>query len=152
MMVYYPTHEGLFSAHFADAEKLYPLEVKEFSAIADAQTKTYSVTLTMDRPEDQLVLTGMTATVILELYRQAAEDEEIFYIPAKAVIYDVKSRQSMVWVVDENKAVHTRLIETGSVSGDQIQVTDGLEKGEIVVVAGAHQLSEGQVIRFYNEG
>lgn len=152
MMVFYPTHEGLFTARFADAEKTYPLEVKEFSAIADTQTKTYGVTLTMDRPEDQLILTGMTATVILELRRQAEESEDIFYIPAKAVVYDVKSRQSMVWVVDENKAVRTRLIETGSVSGDQIQITGGLEKGEIVVVAGAHQLSEGQVIRFYNEG
>ncbi|MDC7221967.1 MAG: efflux RND transporter periplasmic adaptor subunit [Spirochaetales bacterium] len=140
------------TAHFADAEKIYPLEVKEFSTVADVRTKTYSATMTMDSPDDQLVLSGMTATVTIEIHRPVEENENTFYIPSQAVIYDVESRDSMVWVVDENKAVQRRLIKTGSMAGDQIQITEGLEMGEIVVVAGAHQLSEGQIIRFYNEG
>ncbi|OQY32691.1 MAG: hypothetical protein B6241_10185 [Spirochaetaceae bacterium 4572_59] len=147
-----PKFEYSFTAQFSnDMSREFDLEIKEYSTIADLQTKTYSGTFTMDRPEDLAVLSGMTVTVNMELRQKEASEENSFYIPSKAIIYNVTSQKSMVWVVQEDMSVTARFIETGDLTADNIEVHDGLEKGETIVIAGANQLFEGQIVRLYVE-
>jgi multidrug efflux pump subunit AcrA (membrane-fusion protein) len=59
----------------------------------------------------------------------------------------------VVWVVNtDDMTVHTRKVTVGSMRGTQaIEILEGLEGGERVVIAGLAQLSEGMRVRFWEE-
>ena len=59
----------------------------------------------------------------------------------------------VVWVVDtDNMTVHERKIAVGSMRGTaEIEILEGLEGGERVVIAGLAHLSEGMKVRFWEE-
>ena len=57
-------------------------------------------------------------------------------VPRDAIIYEGDTVR--VWVVrDDNKAIELRRIKVGLTSGNMVEVTDGLAKGERVVTKGS---------------
>jgi len=42
-------------------------------------------------------------------------------------------------------------VRVGNVAGNDVVVTEGLQAGDIVVTAGAHQLKEGQKVRLLSD-
>ena len=53
-----------------------------------------------------------------------------------------------VWIVDEAaNTVSQRSVTTGELDRSGIQIRDGLDPGELVVVSGASFLTDGQVVR-----
>jgi multidrug efflux system membrane fusion protein len=140
--------EALAHAEFAAAPgKEYALKVKEFATRADPKTQTYQVVLQMQRPKDVLILPGMTATVVGEPpVRQ--EKGGFFVIPAIAVFADDQGK-SNVWVVDKEKmTVERRKVTTGDLTGEaSIQITGGLQSGEMIAVSGVSQLREGMKVK-----
>jgi RND family efflux transporter MFP subunit len=127
--------------------KEYPLSIKEFATRADPKTQTYQVVFKMERPEDVIILPGMTATVVGEP-PECGEQDGFFVIPAIAVFADDQG-ESNVWVVDkEEMTVHRREITTGHLTGEaSIQITEGLQSGEMIAVSGVSQLREGMKVR-----
>jgi multidrug efflux pump subunit AcrA (membrane-fusion protein) len=58
-----------------------------------------------------------------------------------------------VWRYDPaSGTVRRTRIGVGNVAGNEVVVTDGLAAGDVIVVAGAHQLQEGQKVRPLAEG
>jgi RND family efflux transporter MFP subunit len=135
-------------AEFAAAPgKEYPLKVKEFATRADPKTQTYQVVLLMKKPEDVLILPGMTATVVGSPPSNIRQDG-VFIIPAIAVFADNQGAPN-VWVVDKEKmTVGRRKITTGDLTGQaSIQIKDGLKSGDTIAVSGVSQLREGMKVR-----
>ena len=116
--------------------------VREVSPQADPVTRTHTVRIALDNPPDALRL---GATVVGRLKQPPAPVVEL---PGTALFED--AGRSFVWVVDP-KAQSVRrqpvVIRSRDVDGPVI-VTEGLTRGDIVVTAGVHSLSEGQRIRF----
>ena len=141
-----------FSAQFIkDRETLYPLEIKEFSTIPDPQTKTFPVTLTMKRPEGFFVFSGMSATVFLKAKNiDISGGTERYFVPSSAVSYDIDTKKSRVWKVSSDMSVHPAPVITGQISGDRVEITSGLNEGDLIVTAGTRRLTDNQKIRFYN--
>jgi RND family efflux transporter MFP subunit len=140
--------EALAHAEFAAAPgKEYPLKVKEFSTRADPKTQTYQVVFRMERPKDVLILPGMTATVVGET-PAGREQEGFFVVPAIAVFADDQGK-SNVWVVDRGKmTVARRRVTTGNLTGEAgIQITEGLNSGEMIAVSGVSQLREDMKVK-----
>ena len=55
---------------------------------------------------------------------------------------------SYVWVVDESaNTVSQRSVTTGELDRSGIQIRDGLDPGDLVVVSGASFLKDGQAVR-----
>ena len=52
-----------------------------------------------------------------------------------------------VWVIDASNVASLRTVVTGLVAADQVEVLEGLEEGDRVVVAGAALLSDGALAR-----
>jgi RND family efflux transporter MFP subunit len=131
--------------------KQYSLKVKEFATKADPATQTYQVVLRMPQPEDINVLPGMTATVVISTPEQVKEERSIF-IPAIAVMTDPNGT-NYVWLVDSaDMTVHKKEVKVGRLAGSEnIDVLEGLEGGENLVVAGARKLREDMKVSFWKE-
>jgi RND family efflux transporter MFP subunit len=123
----------------------FPARLKELATTADPTTRTFEATFQFDRPEDVVVLPGMTAKVVIRIGDFASVSD--VSLPSRAVIDDGK-RQPMVWVVDpESSAVEGRPVTVGPLAGDQILVTEGLRDGDTVVISGMSQLRPGMKVR-----
>ncbi|RNC70695.1 MAG: efflux RND transporter periplasmic adaptor subunit [Desulfuromonadales bacterium] len=52
-----------------------------------------------------------------------------------------------VWVVDSGSIARMRLVKTGAVQGDRVEILAGLAAGERVVTAGTEKIVEGAVVK-----
>jgi len=124
----------------------FELAYKEASTQADAKTQTFEVTMTMPRPQGLQILPGMTANVAVSLAGLVKQDETRYRIPANAVVGD-NELASRVWLVDpESLTVKARQVKVGKMYGRDIEVLEGLEPGDRIVVAGAAYLAEGMPV------
>jgi RND family efflux transporter MFP subunit len=126
-------------------DKEFPLKFREIATKADAQTQTFQVTYTMDRLENVRILPGMTANVTVDLSRVTKTDA-VFAVPASAIVGDY-ALNPRAWVVDEaTMTVQPRPVKVGRMSGSDIEVLEGLELGERIVVAGTPFLVDGMKV------
>lgn len=126
---------------WADPASRYRGRVRELAPSADPVTRTYTakVTLLDSGPAVQL---GMTANVRFA----AADAGGALRLPGTAVFK--KGEQAAVWVVDTaTSQVRLRPVGVGAYFEDHVNVTSGLQAGEIVVRAGVHKLFEGEKVR-----
>lgn len=124
------------------AGEQFPLLPKEVVTKANEQTQTFKATFTMESPDDFTVLPGMTATVTLDL-SEVLSNERAKWVPVRAVQAD-SGLKPRVWVLDaDTMIVSSREVTIGRMSGDRIQVTEGLAGGEEIVAVGAPYLAEG---------
>ncbi|HEY5718946.1 MAG TPA: efflux RND transporter periplasmic adaptor subunit [Gammaproteobacteria bacterium] len=127
----------------------FPLTFKEVATRADPETQTFEATLTMAPPAGLTVLSGMTTTVVADLsrIRPSATEPPVYAIPASAAVGDPQLEPS-VWIYDAaSQSVQRRPVRVEQLTGDTIQVSDGLQPGDRVVVAGAAYLAEGMRVR-----
>jgi len=131
--------------------KQFPLTLKEYATTADPATQTYQVVLEMPQPEGISILPGMTATVTVSRSQRAAADAPVI-IPAIAVLAEPDGR-SFVWIVSKDEMkVRKQEVTVGIISGaENINVTEGLEGGETIAVAGILKLQEGMTVRLWEK-
>lgn len=118
--------------------------VREVAAAADPATRTFLVKADLTSALQQL---GQTATVSIDL----PQVEAVTLLP----LASVKEHQGRpaVWVVDPaRQVVQTRPIEVSGAQGNDVIVKSGLKRGELVVTAGVHVLTEGQAVRLPGAG
>jgi RND family efflux transporter MFP subunit len=114
--------------------------VREISPQADSITRTFTVKVALNNPPKELKL-GSTVTGSVNLNQGSAIE-----IPVMAL--NKSGANPAVWVVDKtNNTVNLRNIKILSYTQDSIIISDGLENGEIVVIAGVNSLYQGQVVK-----
>ncbi len=133
-------------ASFEDYPSIsYALEIKEIATRADPDTQTFSVTFSMPQPEEFTVLPGMTAQVEVDFSGLLVKDS-ITWIPARAVQANAQL-EARVFILDaDTMRVNSSPVTTGRMSGDMIEIIDGLNGGEEIVAVGASYLSEGMQV------
>jgi RND family efflux transporter MFP subunit len=129
----------------------FPLALKETTRLPDPATQTYQMVLEMPRPKEIDLPPGTTGTVTVSGKGPGIGKGRIL-IPAIAVLTDPDGK-SYVWLVSAAELrTHRRDIRMGRLAAsDQVQVLDGLEGGERIVVAGVRQLAEGRQVRLWEE-
>ena len=115
--------------------------VREVAPMADAASRTYQVNISLPNPPDGMQL-GMTATV-------ANGTEEVAAVLPLSAIYQTGDTPQ-VWVVGKDKTLSLKDITVQDFGDNSVKVT-GLTKGDVVVTAGVHMLSEGQKVRVEGE-
>ena len=126
--------------------KSYPLTFREISTKADAKTQTFQVTYTMERTGDVTILPGMTANAIVDLSAYLGKGAH-HTVPIQAIVGDFKLAPK-AWVIDEQSMiVKSRSVKVGRLTGNRIEVLEGLQSGERVVTAGASFLVENMKVR-----
>ncbi len=133
-------------ASFEDYPELsYALEIKEIATRADADTQTFPVTFSMPQPSDFTVLPGMTAQVDLD-FTGILVRESVTWVPARAVQGDAGLEPRVFVLNSDTMQVESRPVAIGRMSGDMIEVLDGLSGGEEIVAVGAEYLAEGMAV------
>ena len=120
--------------------KNYLGRVREVAPQADPVTRTFAARV-MILDADAGVRLGMTARVTLPAGKIGA----VTLIPAGSVFQ--RGRQPAVWVIAPDSRVHLRPVSVVAWREDGVVVGAGLAEGESLVAAGAHKLSEGEVVR-----
>ncbi|SEH83036.1 RND family efflux transporter, MFP subunit [Rhizobium tibeticum] len=115
-------------------------KVREVSGSADAQSRTFSLRVSL--PTDDRVLLGMTATIEAAI----GNAETNVAIPLSALAE--RDGKKIVWVVDRNAStVHAREIKVADFTGGGVHVADGLKTGDLVVSAGTQFMTENLKIK-----
>lgn len=137
--------EGLQNFAILDAlpGRRLPAELIEFSTRADPTTQTFRGRVTIERPDDAVILPGMAGRLIVIDRGVQARD---LSVPLTALASSPEG-SSFVWVVGDDNRVSKREIKTGEVVGDSILITEGLADGEKVVTAGIAALQPDMEIR-----
>ncbi|WP_035383474.1 efflux RND transporter periplasmic adaptor subunit [Ferriphaselus sp. R-1] len=119
--------------------KSYQGNLRELAAAADPATRTYSARISLPEADDALHL-GMSASVSMP-----DTAGSVFRLPLAAVL----SRDShpQVWKVDKSQTVHAAAVTVSAFDGNEVRVASGLAAGDVVVIAGASLLREGQTVR-----
>ena len=136
-------------------DREFELQFKEFSVQAEALTQTFTAKFQMVSPEDVSLLPGMTCTLRVEAPAGAlAEDSRGFEVPLDAVPVD-EVGQYYVWLVTpvagEINQVERRNVQVGPMTLNSVLITEGLEKGDRIALAGVHILTEGAQVRLLAE-
>jgi RND family efflux transporter MFP subunit len=123
----------------AQPGKTYHGTLRELAGGADPATRTYAAHITVQDADDAMQL-GMSATV-----RMQAGNDLAIRLPLSAVI----SRDGApgVWKLGSDGIVHRVTISVAGIEGDELRVTGGLVPGDLVVVAGANLLREGEKVK-----
>jgi len=130
---------AVFEGH---PDEKFPLRPKEIATKANDQTQTFKATFSMEAPTNFTVLPGMTTTVLLDLSQLVTRDL-VKRVPVRAVQAD-SGLKPRVWVLDpQTMTVSARQVAIGRMTGDMIEITDGLNGGEEIVSVGAPYLAEG---------
>lgn len=119
---------------------LLPASFKEISTKPDVDTNSYKVTLTISRPANLNILSGMSGTV--HIVQTLAKQQDLF-LPLGA-IYSQEKALAQVWRMNETN----QLLEPVTVVLDaDNRVVSGLTPGDNIVIAGAKNLNAGQKVR-----
>jgi len=81
----------------------------------------------------QQFLPGAQVTVIL-----SHSDKKAIALPADAVIRDANG--SHVWILEKDGAFKPRMVKTGLENFEKVEITEGIEENENVVITGAYLL------------
>jgi RND family efflux transporter MFP subunit len=122
----------------------FPVDIKETTQVADPKTQTFQLRVAMKPPSGFTTLPGMTATVRIA-YQQAGGAGNRIFVPVAAVTR-LETGEQVVWVISPDQVVHTRPVKTGDVAGGAIEIAEGLQPGERIVVAGVDFLRNGMKV------
>jgi RND family efflux transporter MFP subunit len=117
--------------------------VREIAPAADAATRSYAVRVLVADADDALAL-GATASVAFASPRQM---QAVLPLPALTRI----DERDIVWIVDAASKLRRVEVVAGEFSEDGVAIRSGLPAGARVVVAGVHQLVEGETVRPVDE-
>ena len=116
-------------------DRLFPGKVSQVLPGADPETQQYTVFLDVDVPE-KMLLPGLSGEASIIRDRK----KNTLLIPRSALF------GGAVFVAEDGKA-HRRPVEVGARGLNRVEIVEGLEPGETVVLRGAADLRDGDRIR-----
>ena len=119
-------------------EIIFSGKVKNIGLEADSNNRTFPVEIYVENSERRL-RPGMLARAT---FTKSIDGAQIV-IPRHTILE--KERGRVVYVFDNGK-VFQRDIKVGLSQQDQVQVLQGLKKGELIVVEGQNKLSDGEEV------
>lgn len=115
-----------------------PAMVERVAFGGDTSTNTYEVTISLDNP-NMRIRPGMIA--MIELIVRQTDDAVL--IPIFSVI---RSENGMIAFVEKDGVVEERVLELGGFKGDLVEVVNGLNAHERIVVTNQKDLVHGQKV------
>jgi len=107
---------------------------------ADLLTRTYDIRINVQNPGGKL-LPGMVASVFFNSQNQNG----LLSVPI-SVVQKRTDGSTFVWTVSGDSTAHRANIKTGSVSGNDIIIEEGLSEGTLIVAEGYQKLGEGSKV------
>ncbi|ABR46514.1 efflux transporter, RND family, MFP subunit [Alkaliphilus metalliredigens QYMF] len=113
--------------------------IASIDTTADLETRTFGVKVEIDNKENR-IRPGMIAKVMMNTDKLTT-----IMIPTNAVMNDPDGAK--IFVYQEEGYVVERRVILGEIFGDEIQVIEGLENGEKIVIEGHYRLIDGDNVK-----
>ena len=128
-------------------------QLEEYLDISTAGTGI-PVTITIEDPAFNRSLydvkPGFTCKIKLASDVAPFLEEKLVNIPLSAIFGESENQKTYVWVVKDNK-VSKREVTVYSPTGEaNALISAGIQPGETIVIAGVHQLVDGQTVKVIN--
>jgi multidrug efflux system membrane fusion protein len=130
----------LWANQLSNPDKTYSGKVREIAPAASSTTRAFDVRVAILDVDEQLKL-GMTAGVRFASNKSSAE----LIVPSSALT-QINGKNS-VWVIDKAGIANPRAVTAGQFTENGVLVSDGLQVGEMVAIAGVHTLIKGQKVK-----
>jgi len=125
-------------------ERAFAGQITNISSAADPGTGTFAVEVRVE-PGKEAFVQGLVAKVTFA--PRSASDTATIVVPVQALL-EANGDQASVFVVDLAAHRARRVaVRIGRLSDERVQILDGLQAGDQVVVAGAAFLADGDVVR-----
>src|SRR5262245_24229544 len=127
----------------------FPGRVTAVSPAADAQSRVFSVEVTIPNP-DRRLKAGMIGTVEVASAGGSEIPPGSLTVPVAAIVKSTRSAVYAVFVAegsDDAAVVRSRDVSLGPISGNRVAVDTGLKLGDRVIVSGASLLVDGDRVR-----
>jgi RND family efflux transporter MFP subunit len=125
--------------------------VTKVGVAATDLASTFPVTVQL-REETETVRSGMAANVAFAF--GSTDERERYLLPPQSVLEDRDGR--FVFVVEPKESglgvVRRKPVTVGDITGEGLEVLDGLSDGDRVVTAGVSQIHEGLEVELLEEG
>ena len=118
--------------------------VEEIGVLADPLAHTYKIKIGITNTDRQ-IKPGMICNVTLN---KLSENSGLS-VPNQAVLVDEQKR-NFVFVVHDNKAIK-KYVKTGNLLKSGIEVTEGLNSGELIIVSGMQKLVDNSSVHVVNQ-
>ncbi len=122
----------------ATADEEYPARISRISPTIDAENGTFRATVSIDNASGELA-PGMFGRFAIGYERRA----NALLIPSGALLDE--DEQATVYVVD-GAEVTRRIVKTGVEADDRVEILDGLDDEDIIVVNGHSGLRDGSKV------
>jgi RND family efflux transporter MFP subunit len=132
---------GVFMDAYPD--RRFRAEIMELGTVADPVTATYEAELLILH-----ALPGFRSGFISRAEIYPSEIKRSMVLPLHALI-DATDNRAFVYIYREGKA-EKRRIRTGAILGEEVVVSQGLSKGDLVITDGAKYLKEGTEVEVKN--
>ena len=121
-------------------------KVRLVGVAADPVARTFAVEIAVPNPGHRL-----KAGMVAEASITTPASVERLTVPGAAIVRDAEGATQLFIYAGNEKRVHTRRVTVGTIVGTEVEITNGLEPGELVVVGGQQRLREGMAARPANE-
>ena len=128
----------LWASQVTDSAKTYAASVREIAPAANSATRAFDVRVALT-DADEAVKLGMTAGV-----RFAKNGADEIIIPTSALTQ--VGGQNTVWTIDKAGIANPREVVAGQFTENGVIITNGLQAGEMIAIAGVHTLIKGQKV------
>ncbi len=118
-------------------------ELYFISPQVDVTSRTILVKAKIPNPDAQLK-PGMLASLDLILQRR----ENSVVIPETAVVRMMDNDRGMIFIVDSNSVAQMKPVKFGVRMSKQVEILEGLQGGEKVVVEGTQKIGPGTKVKF----
>lgn len=119
-------------------------KIAEIGSLADINTRSFLVKILLDNPEGVLK-PGMIARASIQ-----TGTANVLAIPLESVL-QLSAGSSVYLYNAQSGTVEKRTVTTGEILGENIEVTDGVQVGEKLVIEGQFMLHDGDFVQLTGE-
>lgn len=133
-------------------ERVFRAPVSRISPVVDRMSRTATLRIMLDNP-DHVIRPGSLADVSIEVERHdnAVVVNQYSLVLDERAGDDGRAHFRAYVLSSEGESVEERRVETGIFAGDRVEVTEGLDDGERLVVQGQHLLRADSRVRVATE-
>ena len=116
-------------------------KVRLMNVSAEPQTRTYMVRISLPNPKRTL-LVGMIA----EARILGDEKRDVLTLPGQSLVRDAQGAPQVFVYFAAEKKVYARRVKTGGITGQDVQIIEGIKQDDLVVIGGQQFVREGSLV------